>query len=257
MIPVLADDRLALNVFSVVASPRVRLGVNVRYADGRPDKFTLEVVGDTDRSVATDDLIMPECEIHSATVHEHGTQVATQPGECFVHATLRRGNDRLFRPVMGYLYPAHQPSYPGRQMGSLEGPGRIFTQSLGDPAAGSDYTDEAVPTDAMWRVLGFQGQMVADANAASRRLRIDYSDGTRTIPAALSGTDQTANVTTNYYAGIGLAHQNRGSGDIVLPLPDIRLDEASVISPTTVSIQAGDDWAEGFLLVEEWMKLAA
>jgi hypothetical protein len=61
--------------------------------------------------------------------------------------------------------------------GGGEGNRRIL--SLGDPAAGAEFTSQTVPTNALWKARGFSciDGLVTDATAGNRVLEVRLSDG--------------------------------------------------------------------------------
>ena len=88
---------------------------------------------------------------------------------------------------------------------------------------------------------------------------IEYDDGTDIFSAATIPRDfQTASLTVRYRGGLGIANIAQGpveDTDIRLSLPELELAEANRITFTTLNLQAGDNWGEGFIQVEEWIQV--
>lgn len=142
----------------------------------------------------------------------------------------------------------------------LENPGEIRSVNLGNPSAGADYATQTVPTNALWKPVGFEGDLVADANAANRSLTIDYTDGTDVVGGVVTGLTHTAS-RTHAYRG------NRGGGGpmvatnvspsidttVAFPMGEFLLPEVYEVTFVTLNLLAGDNWGDGQLLVEEWV----
>jgi hypothetical protein len=164
----------------------------------------------------------------------------------------------------GYLYRDHAPHIGAfEDIGPGGGSGNMRSIALPDPAAGSDYADIVVPTGAMWKLHGFAGQLVTDANTANRYFSIDITDGTNVTGGLGVGVEQAASQTINYRGSIGITNTFDDALNPVsngqrmsIALPQQLLPEASVISPTTVNLLAGDNWGVGRLLVEEWLVIS-
>ena len=163
-LPVEDGDIILISALGSTAS-LVRFVFRLRLPDGGLIPFQGDLTSSTDRTLGTAQIgPLPEGEIVTADTRVLA-DAASGPGRVFVFAELQSGGSNIAFILAGYIYGTHTPSFPGVLEGSLDGRGFMRVISLGDPAAGSDYTDEAVPTNARWKVPGFIGTCVADANA--------------------------------------------------------------------------------------------
>ncbi len=133
--------------------------------------------------------------------------------------------------------------------------GIVRSVDLGDPAAGADFANQTVPTDAAWRPRSWSGALVT-AVGSSLIVQGTFTDGTVIVGGFRSSRAQGASATVNYYAGLGADPGAQtgalGNGDShSINLPDLRLPEGYVIDWASQAIAAGDDWGDGQLLVEE------
>ena len=147
----------------------------------------------------------------------------------------------------------------GEYEDSTSGRGFMRVISLGNPAAGADYTDEPVPTNARWKVHSFFGQLVTDGTGATRSPIVQYDDGTNVYAEASGGVSHIATRTLRHAGIIGanswwvnFQSATDGMGNPI-GLPDVYMEEGDNFGVDTVLIQAGDDWGEGFIQVEEWI----
>lgn len=148
-------------------------------------------------------------------------------------------------------------------MSVSEDRGLIRSIDLADPAAGAEYADQTVPTNAFWKIRGFAGQLVADATAAKRHFSIEVTDGTVIVGSAgIAIVSQEASSTRDFRGAPGLVGgwgDSAGSGGtqiqhIAVALSRIGYPQAYVLDFTTSNLVAGDNWGDGQLLVEEWIE---
>lgn len=139
----------------------------------------------------------------------------------------------------------------------LETRGLIRSIDLGDPAAGSDYADQTVPTGSVWRVMGFVGTLVTNATAANRRVTIPVTDGTDVVYVQNAHFRHQASVTARYSGfspGIALITQGAVTEDEnAIDISPNQIPGGYIIDFVTNNLQAGDNWGDGQLLVEEWI----
>lgn len=136
------------------------------------------------------------------------------------------------------------------------GQGELFSVSLGDPAAGADYTTLTVPAVVSRRMTGLRGRLVAAAVAANRIFEIFYEDGSANVlTASVTPRVQTSGETIDYNGAIGgSAHAAVGgtTGRIQLALPDYILQAGHRLEFATTGIDPSDNWGAGRAAFEEW-----
>lgn len=131
--------------------------------------------------------------------------------------------------------------------------GTLLVLNLGNPAAGAEYTTRTVAVGKIWRMKSFAGSLVTDVTVANRRPTINFGDEDGNVIAGSGWMgNQTASSTVPYRAAINLPTTTALAANVTFPLPDIFLKENYTIAFVTSSIQAGDDWAQGFATVEEF-----
>lgn len=225
-------------------------------------QFTMVHTPATDRTATNQDVrvVAGSLEAIIAVMRTSGVK----RGQCYVAIHEADEDGRLLkRLARGYCYSDGGDVSLGQdtESGPGGGEGAILSIDLGNPAAGADYTDQTVPTNAVWRVIGFAGTLVADATAADRRLRLDKTDGTTSVGiVGIADYAITASQTRILRGMIGSPFfQDGGIGsESVIP---IMLDgvaflpEAFVVDFNTEGLVAGDNWGDGQLLVEEWLVL--
>ena len=145
------------------------------------------------------------------------------------------------------------------QPGPGGGNGDIRTIDLGDPAAGADYTDQTVPTDALWLPRGFSGRLSCDGNAANRWVALRYTNGSGVVFGGTAiGSTITANEAKRPVGGIASSFAPTTDAttydeEIAFPMPETYLSEGDIFEVNTQNIQVGDNWEQGLLQVEEWI----
>lgn len=253
-IPTKNGDNILLTGIGVTAS-RVRFAFRIQLPTGDLVPFAGEVICSTDRTVVTDTIEnLPTGEIVAADTRVLAN--AGGIGEAFVFAELQSKGQNAAFILSGYIYATHTPSFPGRIEGSLEGEGRIVVISLGDPGAGADYTAEAVPTNARWKLYGFSGQLVADANGGDVLPSVEYAtSGGNIYSGGAPGSTQSVNITRRWYGSFSPHRISAHGIREPMTLAELFMEEGDTFAVLSDGLTASDDWGEGFIEVMEWLKL--
>lgn len=179
--------------------------------------------------------------------------------QSYVSLVIFRRGRRLWL-AQGYVYDGHAVQLgENTEPGPGGGEGLVRSIDLGDPSANADYTAQTIPTNASWRLQGFNGTLVTDANSANREFTVFVTDGTDTVAGASTGNEHVASRTNEYFGTRGgispqINQANVPDGSPVsFTVPDGIFPEAYVVTFNTTGLQAGDDWGDGQLLVEEWL----
>lgn len=136
---------------------------------------------------------------------------------------------------------------------------RPLLQSIAgaNPAAGAEFS-VTVPAGAFWVFHALRVNFVADANPATRQVRIIFDDGTNEVLTIAQSSAITAGVTGWISAGAFAdrgAQVLTGSGATLyhIPVPPaLPLGPGYRIRSSTDAIQVGDDFGAPRLLVEQW-----
>lgn len=165
--------------------------------------------------------------------------------------TLCEGYVDYFRALN---WPNYSPDWPGM------GNGFISDVNM-SPAAGADIS-QAVPTNALWHVTSILAKFVASSGVATRTPKFQITDGTNVmwenVPGGATALNVTASQTRTFLLVPGnlpaeTAYDSNNEMRIGVPADLLqKLTGGYVISSTTGSIQAGDQWTV-FGNVEEWV----
>lgn len=255
-----AGDRpVVRSIASVTTETRVDIGV--RYDNGKDDLNSFDVTTAGTRAVELfreggDDKFEFPGRVTSLAFDALGV---TKRGQYYTHAFLERGDVSKLLSLGAFYVTSEFFGGLGYFENNLSGKGFMRDVDIGDPAADVEYTTQAVPGGARWKVRGFGGTLVADANAANRMFEIIYTDGTDTFARGITTTRQTASQTIKYGGLIGGGNPRTDAAPIdaastPVLLPDVELNAGDEVSFNTVARQVGDNWGQGMLKVEEWLE---
>lgn len=187
------------------------------------------------------------------------TPTTTQPGECFMLVELGKSTQATYFPLYpligGYVvgnsaltWPGSPPANPG------VGRGNIRTIVGTDPAAGNEIL-ETVPTNTIWRLMGFRAGFTAANVGVARQIRMGISDPLASSMYVVSNeVDQPINSTTRYNAGPSLASQSVNRLEFRMPFPaDIIMLAGYNFFTIVNTLNAADNWSVPVLFVEEWV----
>lgn len=170
---------------------------------------------------------------------------------------------RCWATTTGIRFGVHLGSMPFHA-GLAPGAGSIFYEApgsgrgdkrvidLGNPAAGAEYPAQTPPARSLWSFLGFFGSLVTDASAPGRKLQPVVREGALTVAPSTVTTSQAASSATEWaFAATGSISGTSGQRLSFL-LPVGLWDASHSLVWSTLNLAAGDDWGQGYLLVEEW-----
>lgn len=229
-----------------------RVSILVEYDNGKQAPFEVGHTPNSDRTSATDtigDRVNRDGHVISALLES----AALKRGQCFatIHVLNTSGN-KVDALLAGYV-TATKSVRLGQFEDSFSGKGFLRTVSLGNPAAGSDYTAESVPTNAVWMVRSSSGALTTDAGSQSRIHAVTFDDGANEYARGTTTTAQGASVTRVWYGGQSLSGHGLGTQGVNVTYPFVYMMEGDRVLFNTDQLQAGDNWAEGFIQVEEWI----
>lgn len=258
--PVSLGDALQISSWNALASVTLVIRGYARTEDGRWVPFDGAHVANTNRTIASTVIGLPEGELRNVTVFVSGA--APIVGQTFVRLQLVRGSGTaaivLVTLAADYVTAVQPLAWPGSPVRrSVEGRGALRSVTGTDPAANTEIS-ETVPTGARWRPRSIRFVLVTDANAANREVALVLDDGTNAYARIASGATQVASLTHGYTfargaqkiaPGVALAH--------ALPMPDVIMLAGHRIATATTAIQATDNYGAPQLLVEEHLEGAA
>ena len=133
--------------------------------------------------------------------------------------------------------------------------GNIITVRVDAPAAASEWST-VVPPGRVWRFISGHARFVADANVATRNLRLLVLDGSDVVTYGIphSGVAASGDVQIGYnpstYTALAVT---AGNYNVALPVY-LLLRPGDIITSQSTSLQAGDQYSEINLRVEEWVE---
>ena len=253
------DDQLVILAASSLTNETVTVNVRLLEPGGRIQDNQFKIFPANTRTVISQTNPLAVGYLLSLSVL---SAQATTRGQTFVRCFINRGAYGTGQPgqmlFADYVTQFLSSGYPnGRILAPTEGPGLVYTPTIANPGAGADWQIN-VPTNARWRVRGWNGLFTASAAVASRDVsfRVIYSgnfifDASGLVAITAS---QAVNVT-----GVPLTPWTELlATEIIVPMPvDLvitpTLGNTVNISVLTANLQAGDTWTFIGLLVEEWL----
>jgi len=253
------DDQLIVQAASSQAAEIVTVNVRLLLPNGRLEDMQFVVRPTNTRTVLRQSFGLAQGYILSASAV---AAVAVTRGQTFLRIATQRSASGAGNPAQmlfaDYVTTQATSAYPnGRVLSPNEGPGWITPFNVAAPAAGNDWS-QAVPTNARWRVRGWNATFNTSAVVANRQIKAVVSglggfvwDSCAVVNAVASSTYLVSAGGITPYACIDPL-------TIVLGLPpDLVITSTSLQSQNiltlTSPIQAGDQWGAIRLLVEEWL----
>jgi hypothetical protein len=182
----------------------------------------------------------------------------TKRGQCFARVSVFRGvsvglmhHGVLFQ---GYLTTACFLQFPGGQIhDSTEGPGAIVNTSIANPAAGVDWV-YTVPLQHRARIMAIRAVLQTSATVATRSALMQCLDSAGNVLLTIEpAASQAASLLWAYNYAPGMPSLAVVANNMKCPFPEnMILTAGQKVSPTTLSIQAADQWSAIWVTVEQW-----
>jgi len=183
---------------------------------------------------------------NGAMVAKEGDRLRIESQCSLADVTLRvRGTQLRNQVIPG--------GWTGTDKSSTEGPGHKFFFSGSDPAAGSGLSQDAIPANALWKILSYRVSLSTDANAADRSHGVFFPSNFLSRPDVLHVA--STSITYNYAVGntgiaVGTASNINHQGFIP---PDTFGTAGQTIDQSVVNVQVGDNMGIPQIYVEEWL----
>jgi hypothetical protein len=148
----------------------------------------------------------------------------------------------------------------GRLVSPPEGPGRLRTVNVANPAAGADWS-VTVQANCRWRIASLLATFTASATVANRVPIIRLRDVTNAVDLGrfVAPTAITAGLAFFMTAAPGIVNQITSGNDIAIPLPQPIIMSGQLpvngLFVSTAGIQVGDQWSSINLTIEEWFDI--
>lgn len=226
----------------------------LRAADGRIVETQAVSTNPGNLSVVTVRNKLPEGFLLTAGVNGGAGGI----GQTYVTASIQRDAQPGFSPpLMQILFSGYTVqgalSYPGSYVrGTLEGPGALIQTAIPGAAVGTNWT-VTVPAGCVWQVRSGSAQILTSAVVGDRFLYVTLNRlGLRAWSSAIGGP-VTAGRTATFSFGGGVNSTFDAALRMQAALPDdCRLLPGDTISAADSSIDGGDQWGGGIMLIEQW-----
>ncbi len=256
------DDHLRVTVLNALTGVTVRVAGRFLHCEAgeapRVEPFVHTLIPASDRSpsvltrrLGTGWLLQVQA------IASVGTPIT---GQTFAQISIVRGYsggvDDLATLAAGYVTAIQRCVWPGDRIhDSLDGGGAIRSITGTVPAAGAEIS-ETVPTGARWELIALRAQLVTDANAANRVVRLLLDDGALIFGHSTSNLNQTATLTYTYGWTQGLVTPFVGQVNALFSgfAARNRLLAGHRIRTVTAAIQATDQYSLVQYLVREWLE---
>ncbi len=254
------DDLLVTRIRNSLAGVTVQTSGRIWHTDGSVGEFTYSDVPTSDRAVNN---FTRQLE-YGWLVSVSATAAGTLPnrGQTLVSLHVARPPAASFTSkwflAQDYLTGLNAVLFPyPRVVAGIEGPGRLISFAIGNPALGADWT-ATVPTGARWRLHGGTATLVTGIGGLSRLPILTVDDGVNKIlgipeiPSAAQG----ASATLVYELNIGDTRNLQVATtefEGLMPA-DLVMLAGWRIRMVTGGITATDQWSAIRLLVEEWLE---
>jgi hypothetical protein len=256
------DEILQLKVWNSVSGATVTISWKMLMADGQVIDSSYTKTPTSARAVNTYSFPMEEGYLLTVIVTGGGSTLIR--GQLFAQVQTGRGNTSGMQTatallLQDYVTTTLCAAWPtGAIRSSVEGPGRIFSASVTNPAAGADWS-VSVPSGARWQVRQVAATLTTSASAGNRVPRLTFTDNANNVGScpmqSLSSTSFTYNLVwgqgyPNVAANVVAAVQTAVWEAIPLTLS---LLSGDTMGPSTAGLLVGDQWSAITYLVEEWI----
>ncbi len=255
--PVSYGDALQISSWNALASVGLTIRGYTRGSDGTISPFSAAHVPNTDRTIASTLVGLPDGELVNASVFV--SAAAPIIGQTFVRLQLVRGlgsaGIALATLAAGYVTAVQPLAFPGSGVArSVDGPGAIRNITGTNPAAGAEVV-ETVPVWARWMLRGFGVVFVTDATVTNRETHLTIDNGTTIVYESGVNAVSSASQTVRTVLSSGDTPTTSSSVRVLNgPGFPLTLLAGSRIGTLTPNLQAGDDYGAPQLLVEEWLE---
>jgi hypothetical protein len=251
------DDRLYLRASSNLANTVYNVAGNFLHADGVIRPFFHQATPVADRTFQLFVFQLTEGFLLNVGLHVQGTVPIR--GQCWAEVGILRGRavtGAIVRSLFSdYISGSHALGWPpGRISLPYEGPGFSEHRSLGDPAAGAEFSFGGLTnTRGRYRAIFFT--LVTDATVANRTPVLILNIGGNPVWRTRRFAAQTASQTRTYLYALGMEYQNAVDVETFHgPLPAIDPHTTVGITTLTDGLQAGDNFGPGLALMEYWLE---
>jgi hypothetical protein len=208
----------------------------------------------------TSTLNLGECYLLAISAQTGG---GTVRGQVFARAILQRAGTTsggfapagwpLFADYTTLTEPIGWPG--GRVLNLADGPGAMALFTVGNPAAGADWSFTLTANQKM-RIQSFNAQLVTSATVANRIVRTLVNPAGNINPVWQAPPSQVipASTTAQVSAASGqfTATTDTTTVNVALPSP-LLMGPTDVVQVKTLNLQVGDQWSNIAIHAEAWI----
>lgn len=156
----------------------------------------------------------------------------------------------------GYLNNMGLVSWPSTGIiNPREGNGVVRNNSVGNPAAGTDWI-YTVPVATREQIVSIHAVFQTAVAAGNRQVQFIVDDGANVLYATTQGPVQVTTLTWDYTgAGFGYAPTNVLTSVSVHVDPSIVMQSGFRVRSSTTAINAGDQWSAIRVLTRQWIDI--
>lgn len=253
------DDQFVLQAATSSTGEVVTVNVRLLLPNGRLEDMQFTINPINTRAVLRKTFALTQGYILSVSAV---ASIATTRGQTFLRISTQRAASGVGNPAQmlfsDYVTNQATSAYPnGRVLSPQEGPGFIYTPLISNPGAGLDWVIN-VPTNARWRVRGWNGAFTASAAVANRQVQFQVLYAGNFVFDGGALTNITASQSCNVTGTPLTPWQSVNPLDIIVPIPpDLvitpTLGNTATLRVTTLNLQGADAWTFIGMLVEEWL----
>lgn len=251
------DDILVASVRNAVAGLNLLFSGRIWHADGSVNEFSNLLAPTSDRTLNNFVQVLEYGWLTSVCLTVSGAPAITR-GTTLGTILIARPPATAFVPKMilaqDYITTQNGPFWPyPRSVSGFEGPGRIITVTVANPAAGADWST-GLPIFGRWRIRAIRAVLATSAVVATRIAYLQINQtGLLRLMIAPSAT-QLAGLTVFYSGAPYAANVTQGTTEFEWALPtDFQVQNPVAIGTNTIALQAADQWGPITIIAEEWM----
>lgn len=255
---------LEVNVWSTMNLQDIRLRMTQQLPDGSIQTYertlrtsnNVSPIGSTQYDQFV--ILLTECFILALTLSTDVNGSAGH-GRIYAQVSIRKNDDASqAKPEQlicsGYVTGFKPLAFPSSLSvrSPWEGPPRIKTIVITDPAAGAEMT-QAVPNGVVWKIKALYFVLTTDVTVANRFVNVVFSNGINDFAYLVYPTVQPASLVRGYTLALGCGYSTPPGDRQQMQAPDLYLPGGYVFRTVTGNMQAADAYSTIACQVEEYI----
>jgi hypothetical protein len=252
-----ADDLLLVQSMNSHATTLVEVRGRLLLPDNSVQRILYTHTPNRDRSSKAEPIAFGPGYLLSLMAVPTATDV--RRGDTFITLGLTSGaaaaNPATHVLAQDYLSSSEAMGWPGSPVhSSIAGVGTLRTFLGTAPAIGVNVS-ETVPTNARWRILGFNFALTTSAVVGNRSVHFALSNGVFDAFRTPALTPQTASTTVSYYCSAIQSRQTSVANLATIEIAEnLWAPQGWTLRTIVTGMDAGDLFGAPTLYVEEWLE---